>query len=101
MSHTGLMCAAFQLVLLIPLSIPVFSGETAGWRTAGTGYFADANRPRTWSDEGETSVMQASGDYEEIARNGCKGYSSSPVFAGKRAFIRTQTHLDCVAEGSK
>jgi hypothetical protein len=49
-------------------------------------------------DNGETSVMKADGDFEEVARNRCEGYSSCPVFAGKRAFLRTRSHLYCISD---
>ena len=49
-------------------------------------------------ESGETSVMNAGGDFEEVARNRCEGYSSCPVFAGKRAFLRTRSHLYCISE---
>ena len=49
-------------------------------------------------ESGETSVMNAGGDFEEVARNRCEGYSSCPVFAGKRAFLSTRSHLYCISE---
>lgn len=48
-------------------------------------------------DSGETSVLQAGGDYEEVARNRGESYTASPVFAGRRAFLRTKSHLYCIA----
>ena len=49
-------------------------------------------------DSGETAIIRAGGDYEEIARNRTEGYSSTPVFSGRRAFIRAKSHLYCITE---
>lgn len=46
-------------------------------------------------DSGETAIIQAGGDYEEIARNRSEGYSASPVFSGRRVFIRAKSNLYC------
>jgi hypothetical protein len=77
MSHTRHPAVAFQLVLLISLAVPVFAGDASGWRTDGTGYYADADPPRTWSDQKNVAWKT-----ELPGRS-----HASPVVSGNRVFV--------------
>jgi outer membrane protein assembly factor BamB len=46
--------------------------------------------------KGTTLVLKPGREYKEVARNKLEGQGSSPVFRGKRMFVRTQQHLYCV-----
>lgn len=46
--------------------------------------------------KGTTVVVKPGREYKEVARNKLEGFGSSPVFSGRRLFVRTQQHLYCV-----
>jgi outer membrane protein assembly factor BamB len=46
--------------------------------------------------KGTTVVLKPGREFKEVARNKLEGQGSSPVFSGKRMFVRTQQHLYCV-----
>jgi outer membrane protein assembly factor BamB len=48
------------------------------------------------SENGQTVVLKAGREYEEVARNTLEGFRSSPVFAGTRMYIRGQKFLWCI-----
>jgi outer membrane protein assembly factor BamB len=50
------------------------------------------------SDNGTTIVLEPGREYKEIARNDLETFRSSPVFEGRRMYIRTQKHLWCIGE---
>jgi hypothetical protein len=50
------------------------------------------------SDNGTTIVLEPGREYKEIARNTLETFRSSPVFEGRRMYIRTQKHLWCIGE---
>ncbi len=50
------------------------------------------------SDNGTTIVLEPGREYKEIARNELETFRSSPVFEGKRMYVRTQKHLWCIGE---
>ncbi len=47
------------------------------------------------AESGTTVVLEPGQAYEEIARNMVEGFRSSPVFAGKRMYLRAFDHLYC------
>jgi len=49
------------------------------------------------SDNGTTIVMKPGREYQEIARNTLEAFRSTPVFEGKRMYVRTLATLYCVA----
>jgi outer membrane protein assembly factor BamB len=54
------------------------------------------------SDAGETFVLKAGDEYEQLARNPLgEGAQSSPAASGGRLFIRTKGHLWCVGPPAK
>jgi outer membrane protein assembly factor BamB len=50
------------------------------------------------SDNGTTIVLEPGRAYKEIARNDLETFRSSPVFEGRRMYVRTQKHLWCIGE---
>ena len=50
------------------------------------------------SDNGTTVVLEPGREYKELARNTLETFRSSPVFEGKRMYVRTQNHLYCIGE---
>ena len=50
------------------------------------------------SDNGTTIVMRPGREYQEVARNTLEAVRSTPVFEGKRVYVRTLATLYCVAE---
>jgi len=50
------------------------------------------------SDNGVTIVLEPGREYKEIARNTLETFRSSPVFEGRRMYVRTQKHLWCIGE---
>jgi outer membrane protein assembly factor BamB len=49
------------------------------------------------SDTRGTTIVIAPGrEYREVARNKLEGFGSSPVFSGRRMFVRTRQHLYCI-----
>lgn len=50
------------------------------------------------SDNGVTIVLEPGREYKEIARNTLETFRSSPVFEGRRMYVRTLKHLWCIGE---
>jgi outer membrane protein assembly factor BamB len=50
------------------------------------------------SDNGTTLVLEPGREYKELGRNTLETFRSSPVFEGKRMYVRTQKHLYCIGE---
>lgn len=50
------------------------------------------------SDNGATIVLAPGREYREVARNTLETFRSSPVFEGKRMFVRTTKGLWCIGE---
>jgi len=50
-------------------------------------------------DNGTTLVLKPGREYKEVAKNTLAPFRSTPVFVGKRMYIRGQKHLYCI--GSK
>jgi outer membrane protein assembly factor BamB len=50
------------------------------------------------SDNGTTIVLEPGREYKEIARNRLETFRSSPVFEGRRMYIRSQNYLWCIGE---
>ncbi|HZZ82372.1 MAG TPA: PQQ-binding-like beta-propeller repeat protein [Gemmataceae bacterium] len=50
------------------------------------------------SDNGTTIVLEPGREYKEIARNELETFRSSPIFEGRRMYVRTQKHLWCIGE---
>lgn len=48
--------------------------------------------------EGITAVIKPGREYNEIARNRLEGYRSSPVFIGKRLYLRGLDNLYCIGK---
>jgi outer membrane protein assembly factor BamB len=48
------------------------------------------------STKGVTIVLAPGREYREVARNTLEGFGSSPVFSGRRMFVRTRQHLYCI-----
>jgi outer membrane protein assembly factor BamB len=48
------------------------------------------------SENGQTVVLKAGREYEEVARNSLETFRSSPVFSGSRMIIRGQKYLWCI-----
>jgi len=48
------------------------------------------------SESGQTLVLKAGREYEEVARNSLEPFRSSPVFSGSRMIIRGQKFLWCI-----
>lgn len=46
--------------------------------------------------KGTTVVLKPGREYKVVARNQLEGQGSSPVFSGKRMFVRTKQHLYCI-----
>lgn len=47
--------------------------------------------------KGGTRVLKAGREFAEVAYNQLEDYGSNPIFAGKRMYLRGQTHLYCIA----
>ena len=47
---------------------------------------------------GQTLVLKAGREFEQVALNKLENYGSNPVFAGKRMYLRGQQHLFCIGE---
>jgi outer membrane protein assembly factor BamB len=45
---------------------------------------------------GTTVVLTPGREYREVGRNKLEGFGSSPVFSGRRMFVRTRQHLYCI-----
>ena len=50
------------------------------------------------SDSGATVVLEPGREYKEVARNKLDGFRSTPLFQGKRIYVRTSTDLVCIGE---
>ncbi len=50
------------------------------------------------NSEGTTLILDAGRQYKEIARNRLGKLRSTPVFDGKRMYLRTLEHLYCISE---
>lgn len=50
------------------------------------------------SDEGVTLVLEPGREYKEVAKNSLEKFRSTPVFQGKRMYVRCAEHLYCIAE---
>ncbi len=50
------------------------------------------------SENGTTLVLAPGREYKEIARNSLETFRSTPVFEGRRMYVRTQKHLWCIGE---
>jgi outer membrane protein assembly factor BamB len=48
--------------------------------------------------KGATLVVEPGREYRELARNQLEGFGSSPVFSGRRMYVRTRQHLYCVGK---
>jgi outer membrane protein assembly factor BamB len=48
------------------------------------------------NNEGETVVIKPGREYQEVARNTLEPFTSTPVFSGKRMYVRGQTNLYCI-----
>jgi hypothetical protein len=49
-------------------------------------------------DTGKTLVLELGTEYKEVAANKLEGFRASPLFAGKRAYIRTFKNVFCLGE---
>jgi len=47
---------------------------------------------------GTTAIVQPGRQFKEVARNSLEEFRSSPVFAGKRMYVRTTKHVYCVGK---
>ncbi len=68
-------------------------GEYSASPVAGAGnvYFCDQN--------GKTTVVKASAEFESVAENKLDGsFMASPAIAGENLFLRTKTHLYCIGK---
>jgi outer membrane protein assembly factor BamB len=50
------------------------------------------------SDNGTTIVLEPGREYKEVARNTLETFRSSPVFEGRRMYVRSQNYLWCIGE---
>ncbi|MBI2804783.1 MAG: PQQ-binding-like beta-propeller repeat protein [Planctomycetes bacterium] len=50
------------------------------------------------SDNGTTIVLEPGREYKEIARNSLETFRSTPIFEGRRMYVRTQKHLWCIGQ---
>jgi outer membrane protein assembly factor BamB len=50
------------------------------------------------SDNGTTIVLEPGRSYKEIARNDLETFRSTPIFEGRRMYVRTLKHLWCIGE---
>ena len=50
------------------------------------------------SDNGTTIVLEPGRAYKEIARNELETFRSSPIFEGRRMYVRTLKHLWCIGQ---
>lgn len=48
------------------------------------------------SENGQTLVLKAGAQYDEVARNSLEPFRASPVFSGTRMFIRGRQHMWCI-----
>lgn len=50
------------------------------------------------SDDGTTIILQPGREYHELGRNKLETFRSSPVFEGRRIYVRTVNYLYCIGE---
>ena len=50
------------------------------------------------ANDGATAILAPGREYKEIARNDLEPFTSTPVFVGKRMYVRGHQHLYCVGE---
>ncbi|OAI45919.1 hypothetical protein AYO44_12235 [Planctomycetaceae bacterium SCGC AG-212-F19] len=50
------------------------------------------------SDEGVTLILEPGREYKEVARNTLEKFRSTPVFQGKRMYIRGREYVYCISE---
>lgn len=50
------------------------------------------------SDNGHTLILEPGREYKEVAHNTLEAFRSSPVFEGKRMYVRTVKNLWCIGE---
>lgn len=50
------------------------------------------------ADNGVTLILKPGREYQEVGRNTLEEFRSSPVFEGKRLYIRGYKHLYCIGE---
>jgi outer membrane protein assembly factor BamB len=50
------------------------------------------------TDTGTTIVLEPGREYKEIGRNHLETFRSTPIFEGRRMFVRTQKNLWCIGE---
>jgi outer membrane protein assembly factor BamB len=50
------------------------------------------------SDDGTTIILKPGREYQEVGRNKLDTFRSSPVFEGKRMYVRTVKYLYCIGE---
>ncbi len=50
------------------------------------------------SDNGHTLILEPGREYKEVAHNTLETFRSSPVFEGKRMYVRSTKHLWCIGE---
>lgn len=50
------------------------------------------------SDDGTTIILQPGREYHELGRNKLETFRSSPVFEGRRMYVRTVNYLYCIGE---
>lgn len=50
------------------------------------------------SDNGTTLVLEPGREYKEVARNSLETFRSSPIFEGRRMYLRTTKGLWCIGE---
>jgi outer membrane protein assembly factor BamB len=50
------------------------------------------------SDAGMTLVLEPGREYKEVARNTLEPFRSTPVFQGKRMYVRAREYLYCIGE---
>jgi outer membrane protein assembly factor BamB len=49
-------------------------------------------------DNGHTLILEPGREYKEVAHNSLETFRSSPVFEGKRMYVRTVKNLFCIGE---
>ena len=49
-------------------------------------------------ENGATVVLEPGREYKQVKHNQLEGFRSSPIFAGKRMYVRALNHLYCISE---
>ena len=100
--HDGLLYAVTQTGQLS--AIDAKTGKvvyTQALKLGGTAYPSIALAGKyifVSSDNGVTAVLDPGRAYKEIARNKLEMFRSSPVFHGKRMYIRAYKHVYCIGQ---